>query len=371
LIAKRDHAWWGVGVCFGLGLLSKYSIGLLAVAVCLFMMLDAQSRCWWRRSHPYCAAALALALFSPVIVWNANHEWASFIFQGSRRLTEKYQFSLHILIASAIMLLTPTGVATASAMMLRHHAPLVAMGNKGDRQRAWRFLQACLGVPLAAFTAFSLFHETNLNWLGPPCIAAIPAMAFGIVHVGEAGEIRLMALIRAAWLPTLLAALLLDGLRFQYFTVGIPGLGYGQEPETIPVGWRELGKQIHSIVEGGTHDALIVGMDRYSLAGELAFYAPNSEAAARGTTSAHLFGQPGLMYESWFPPLDESGRTLLLVAWHAADLDTPQVRARVVTLTSTREGELRRRGQLIRPYYYRFAYGYGKLPKDTGSNSAR
>jgi NAD(P)-dependent dehydrogenase (short-subunit alcohol dehydrogenase family) len=30
------------------------------------------------------AAALALAVFAPVIAWNASHDWASFAFQGAR-----------------------------------------------------------------------------------------------------------------------------------------------------------------------------------------------------------------------------------------------------------------------------------------------
>ncbi len=47
---------------------------------------DPQSRRWWTRSEPYVGALLALAIFSPVIIWNAQHEWASFAFQTSRRL---------------------------------------------------------------------------------------------------------------------------------------------------------------------------------------------------------------------------------------------------------------------------------------------
>jgi dolichol-phosphate mannosyltransferase len=357
LIAKHARAWWGAGLCFGLGMLSKYTIGLLGVAVCIFMVLDGQSRKWWRRPEPYAAAFIALAVFSPVIMWNAEHEWASFAFQSTRRLAEKHQFALHLFIASALVLVTPTGIAAAAAL-LRRRAPFCATDDATARLRAWRFLQTCVGVPLAAFAAFSLFHEMNLDWPGPAWIAAVPVMAFGMVQVGDSGAGRLPALVRAAWLPTLLALLLFDGLRFQYFTVGIPGLGYGQVPESVPVGWRELGRQIHDIKEHAGGDPLIVGMDQYFLASELAFYAPNPRKAVLGTTNPSLFGRSGLMYERWLPPSAERGRTLLLVAWNAADLDAPDVQAAVESLAPVQTGELRRNGNFIRPYFYRFAYGY-------------
>ena len=65
LIAERAEAWWGVGLCLGLGMLSKYTIGLLGLSAFLFMLLDARARQWLRRWQPYGAALLALAVFSP------------------------------------------------------------------------------------------------------------------------------------------------------------------------------------------------------------------------------------------------------------------------------------------------------------------
>ena len=91
LIAGRANAWWGAGLCLGFGMLSKYTIGLLGLSAFLFMLFDAPARHWLRRWQPYAAACLAIAVFSPVILWNAHHEWASFVFQTSRRLAERPQ----------------------------------------------------------------------------------------------------------------------------------------------------------------------------------------------------------------------------------------------------------------------------------------
>ena len=80
---------------------------LLAPATLIFMLWDPQSRRWWRQFEPYIAALLALAVFSPVIIWNAQHDWASFAFQTSRRLAEAPQFALHKLIVSQLRIGRP------------------------------------------------------------------------------------------------------------------------------------------------------------------------------------------------------------------------------------------------------------------------
>ena len=113
LIGNRRTPWWGVGVCVGLGMLSKYTIALLAPATLLFILLDPGSRRWLWQPGPYVAALVATLFFSPVIVWNALNDWASFAFQGTGRLEASLDFSLHVLLGSILLLLTPVGIASA------------------------------------------------------------------------------------------------------------------------------------------------------------------------------------------------------------------------------------------------------------------
>ena len=113
LVAGRGSAWLGMGIAFGLGLLSKYTIGLLGCSALLFVILDPAARRWMRRPHPYLAVALALLLFSPVLVWNYQHHWTSFLFQTVRRIESASQFSLHVLIMQMLVLATPTGLLAA------------------------------------------------------------------------------------------------------------------------------------------------------------------------------------------------------------------------------------------------------------------
>jgi 4-amino-4-deoxy-L-arabinose transferase-like glycosyltransferase len=85
--AGDRHAtrWWlAAGVCTGVALLSKYQAVLFLAGVGLFLIASSGQRRWLRRPAPYAALAIALALFSPVIIWNARHGWASFAFQLGR-----------------------------------------------------------------------------------------------------------------------------------------------------------------------------------------------------------------------------------------------------------------------------------------------
>jgi len=77
-----DARWWlASGVFAGLALLSKFTVVLLLPAVAAFMLVPGWRRRWLRSPYPWLAALIAVALFSPVLIWNAGHDWASFKFQ--------------------------------------------------------------------------------------------------------------------------------------------------------------------------------------------------------------------------------------------------------------------------------------------------
>jgi dolichol-phosphate mannosyltransferase len=384
LVAGRSEAWWRAGLALGLGAISKYSIGLLVPVTLVFMLWDHKSRRWWWRWEPYVASLLAFAVFSPVILWNAQHEWASFAFQTSRRLAEAPRFALHKLVASALILITPTGVLAVAATLLGAKPASAGAGARadtgtstdaragaepaaaGDAARRRLFLNAAILVPLTVFALFSLRHEVKLDWTGAPWIAALPVMAAGMASTGAALS-RLRVWIRAAWTPTLVTMLLIYGAGLHYLVLGLPGVGYSKHIELIPVGWHDFGRRIMEIAaairrQTGS-DPLIVGMDRYAIASELAFYGAESRQSAVETSSAHLFGGIGLMYERWTPAESQEGRTLLLVAWDPLDLTGPAVESHAERLGPVEDEVLRRDGQVVRHYYYRLAYNYRGGPQ--------
>ncbi|GAC1497943.1 MAG: hypothetical protein NVS1B6_03790 [Steroidobacteraceae bacterium] len=376
LLAERRSAWWGVGFAVGMGAISKYSIGLIAIVALAFILWDRQSRRWLLRWEPYGAALLALAIFSPVIVWNAQHEWASFLFQTSRRLAEAPRFSFHKLIASASVLMTPTGVlAVAAALSDRAAArcdsdaqPKRPMaGDDGGGRRRRLFIRVAVLLPLCVFALFSLRHEVKLDWTGAPWSAALPLLAAQMTATGRTSS-GLRAWIRAAWMPTLVTMLLIYGTGLHYLVWGLPGLGYSKRIELLPVGWRDFGAQIGqnaaAIRALSGHDPLVVGMDRYAIASELAFYGADHNPSEVATSSSHLFGGIGLMYERWTPAEAQEGRILLLVTWNPGELSDKSIELHADRLGPVESGVLTLHGREVRRYYYRVLYNYRATPRE-------
>ena len=106
LVKDNQGAWFKIGISFGLGMLSKYTIILLVPATLIYLLLNKSILKVLRSPSPYIASLIALIIFSPVIYWNAKHDWASFIFQSTRRFNEGFEFSLHEIIGLLILFLT-------------------------------------------------------------------------------------------------------------------------------------------------------------------------------------------------------------------------------------------------------------------------
>src|ERR1700688_1666126 len=82
-----DGRWWLAGGVFaGLSLLSKFTAVMLLPAVAAFVLVPDWRWRWPRSPYPWLAALIALVLFLPVLIWNAEHDWASFRFQVVRAI---------------------------------------------------------------------------------------------------------------------------------------------------------------------------------------------------------------------------------------------------------------------------------------------
>ncbi len=361
LIAGQARAWWWAGISIGVGMISKYSIAMLVPVTMAFMLWDKNSRHWWRRIEPYGAALLAVAIFSPVLLWNAQHDWVSFTFQTSRRLAEAPRFTLHRLIASLLVLLTPTGVLAIAAFLVRGKSEGDSAANSA---RWWRLMLLAILFPLSVFAAFSLRHEVKLDWTGAPMTAALPLLGYSVVALGPSIS-TFARRIQRAWTPTIVIMLLIYGAGLHYLVLGLPGLGYGKHIELIPVGWRELSEHITATAAAyrkeRADDVLIVGMDRYAIASELAFYGGARRHSGLETANSHLFGGMGLMYGQWVPAGSQEHRDLLLVAFDPRELEDKAIAAHVARLGPIEDDVLSRDGKLVRHYYHRLAFDYRSI----------
>ncbi len=376
LLGQKRWAWWGAGVCAGLGMLSKYTISLLGPPIVLFMLMDRDSRRLFLKLEPYGALTLAFLLFLPVIIWNAEHQWVSFIFQGSRRFRESLDFTFPELIGSLLLLLTPTGmlaawVALRSKPGVRREGENATVGN---RRRLFVLLFTL--VPFVFFATFSLVRNAKLNWTGPLWLAVLPSMAWGMVPYGALKSSRPARFLQRAWLPTCVVTLLFLGIFLHFWVLGLPGVPYPKVADLgLLSGWKDLTQQVEKVrgrIEASTgRKPFVVGLDKCYIASQIIFHRSKhgtlqeKEEARIYTTGRHLFGMDSLMYRFWFPQpqvhkLLRDHSTLILVARERNELKDGRISSNGWEIGEIQELQVKKNGMTVGYYYYALAKPRGE-----------
>src|ERR1700712_4427216 len=104
-------AWWlAVGVAAGCALLSKYTALFFGPAILIWLIVVPKLRHWLLSPWLYLGGLVAVAMFSPVILWNADHHWVSFIKQMGRARIEDFR-------PAFIAELIPTQIAFATPLV--------------------------------------------------------------------------------------------------------------------------------------------------------------------------------------------------------------------------------------------------------------
>lgn len=77
--SEDDWRWWAaLGAACGIGLLTKYTMGIFAVSTVLWFALTPARRPLFRRPGPYLTTLVAAALFAPNLWWNHANGWPTF-----------------------------------------------------------------------------------------------------------------------------------------------------------------------------------------------------------------------------------------------------------------------------------------------------
>jgi dolichol-phosphate mannosyltransferase len=363
LIADQRSAWLGMGIAFGLGILSKYTLGLLGPAALLFVILDPASRRWLRRPQPYLAAALALLMFSPVIIWNMDNNWASIMFQSNRvKGGSEDQFAAHLLFLHLMVLLTPVGLLAAIMAVW----PRTERDSSTYARRRRLFVRVFAGVPLAVFFVLSISESQRFHWTGPAWLALLPTMAW---LMGQAGDFSTLARrVRAAWKPTIAVCIFLYAFVLHYVVLGIPGIPYKFLSEHYF--WREATGEIEQVVaevrQRTGQEPIVVGMSKWSVAASLSFY--NRSGKPMEIRSRNMFGDSGAMYDFWYPSEPPTSLPIILVGMRDHELERtrriPDIGRMLVEPGPIQEQRVATPdGKPLRRIYYRIAQGYlGKNP---------
>ena len=257
LHTTQDGRWWLVfGVLAGLALVSKYTAVLLGAGVVAWLLGSRAAWRWWRDWRLYAGGALAVAVFAPVVAWNAVHDWASFAKQGGRAGVDEAGFTLRYLgelIGGQIGLATPLvfGMALAGLALA-----LLAWARRGDAGAA---LLVALVLPGAAlFLWQATGSRVQANWPAPLWPAAcIAAAAFAPRWRGWASGLGIglgvLIYIQAAFAP-------------------LP-LRRAQDPTLARMGgWAEFASAVEA--ERQRQGASFVAAEEYGLAAQLALRLP-------------------------------------------------------------------------------------------------
>lgn len=369
LVDEHKYSWIWLGLAFGVGLLSKYTIILLVPSVLIFMILDRRSRRWLKTPMPYAAVFAAIVVFLPVLWWNMENGWASFLFQSKDRLAETAMFTTHRLAFFVLLLLTPTGILAALLSLLPNIFKK-SDGSKNDKSlRQYLFTLLTVLLPLSVFVFASLFREVKLNWTGPLWLATVPFMALTLAAAFEGKTLggKTAILLAGSWLKTIFSLIVVYGISLHYLSIGLPGVPYIKN--TILLGWDNLAARVEEKVDEVERDLgstpVVVGMDRYRIASGIAFYRrktagvqDTADIDPPQTTGRHLFGLNSLMFQYWHPITLFSRRDLFAVA-HSRDMLHPdyfQGRAQEVGTVQTLTVE--KQGRKVATYYYRLLKGY-------------
>src|SRR5499433_3745291 len=361
LIAQNSRAWWGIGICMGLGMLSKYTMALLGLGTLVFQLIDWQARRWFLRPEPYIAAIMSVIIFSPVFLWNVRNGWVSFAFQGSNRWEGSYNFSLHVLFGTILLLLTPTALLAIVRIFLPQRFEGTSTAQTDNKRRRYLWAVTYTLVPLSVFVVYSLFYQPKLNWTAPVWLAAIPILAWDMTQPWAQVKGSLAQFSRQLWMPTIIALLFIHGVSFYYISLGLPGAG-PMTADRLFGEWRALANSVETIkkqLEAKTGSKpVVVGMDKNFISSELSFYDPNDHDGPKNTGGAHFFGNRSLMWAFWFPRSAAVGRNFLMIDLNRKRLTDSSLADYFDRVSDVFEETLKKDGRVVGYFYWRVGYNY-------------
>ena len=165
--ARQPLRWWaGAGAMLGLAMLSKYAAALLVLGAGLHVLTRRDQRHWLGHPGPYLALAIAALLFAPVVVWNAQHGWISFIFQSTRGLDDyaglRLDWFLRNVAGQSLALLPWLWAALVAELV-------VSLASRPP-EPARRFIAWLSVIPIVLFTAVAAYSSTSqhhFHWTAP------------------------------------------------------------------------------------------------------------------------------------------------------------------------------------------------------------
>ena len=256
LLATGDGRWWlAVGAASGLALDSKYTGGFLGIGIIAWLGWVPRLRRWFISLWLWAGGALALALFAPVLAWNAGHGWVSLLKQGGRTGDWDPAGALRHL---GELLAGQVGLATPLVFLLLAAGIWTAARRAWRRDPAWSLLAALTLPGLAVFVQHAVGDRVQANW--PAILYPAAAIAAG-------------ALGGRLWRPAAGLGLLLTAAATLQGAAAPLALPRRLDPTLIRLGgWDTLGRDADALRAGSGVGYLAA--EGYGTAALLAWWAP-------------------------------------------------------------------------------------------------
>ena len=231
---RAAWGWWlGTGMCAGLALCSKYSAVLSIIGAAGFLLTEPRSRRWLAKPQPYAAGLVASVIFLPVLIWNAENDWVSFLFQAGRAENGFHPFGPIATLAGAAAFLLPW-----------IWAPLMVCGflallrGPSDRER---WLLVCLAAPpLIVFAAASLRGNVLFHWAAPGYLMLLPLLGDAVArHWRKSRTVRVW-LAGTVGFVVLGSAVVASEVKFNWLPAVIGEFRLGKDPSLDVVDWTSL-----------------------------------------------------------------------------------------------------------------------------------
>lgn len=357
LDGKRG-AWLVFASGAGLALLSKTTALFLIPSTALLLIATAEGRTWLRRWEPYAATLMALLFFSPVLVWNMQHDWFTFSMrvghQSAGGLTWVYLVEL---LAAQLVVVTPVLFVWVLWGLWK------SWRNRVDSRAV--LLGAYMGVPFLSYSAYSLVARAGVHW---PAIGYVTGFVAAGAFTAAVTRPRFAGrFLTFACLP----AVMITGLLFfiPVFPERITGTwSYWVRPEKVSTNqldnifdWGEAGVVIREVFDEGGGDAFLLCRDGYGFAGLVSFYTPGRP----DTFIWKLQRRNGVAYDIWRAETDLVGRDAVIVEerWNQDWFD--ELRGSFDSLSEPRHVEIRRAGRVIKEFYVIYGTNFAGFPDGT------
>lgn len=297
-----ERWWWAVGAAAGFGLLSKYAMAYWLASALIYLLTFRDERRHLGRFA--LAVILALLIYAPNFVWNAQHGFVSYHHTSENAESHGALFNpshLAEFVGSQFAVFGPIGFA----------ALLVIVGS-ARRALASRpaALLAIFALPtLAMMVVVSFITHAEPNWAAPVYVSAAVLVVAWLLQGGRRG-----------WL---IAALAVDvAIAIVAFTAHDVARAAGYSlPARYDVlhrlrGWRQLGAAVSGIL--AQHPgALLLSDDREDMAVLMFYVHPHPFDALKWNGESHQIND---QFDLEADPKADIGRDFVLVTHHPENI---------------------------------------------------